>query len=120
MAHVHSFAETAPQLPAQLATYADAGNTRKGYGGAWRVFSAWCENHGARPLHAAPEVVALYLADRAEDGAAVGTLRVAATTIAAEHKAAGLYVSAEAEGVRRTLRGLARRHAIGWRANQTH
>ena len=111
MAHNHSLADTAPQLPAQLAAYADAGNTRKSYGGAWRTFAAWCENHGARPLPASPEVVALHLAARAEDGAAVGTLRVAATAIAAAHKAVSLDVPTEAEGVRRTLRGLARRHA---------
>ena len=95
MAHNHSLAETAPQLPGQLAAYADAvaravqdadaENTRKSYGGAWRTFAAWCENNGARPLPAAPEIVALYLAARAEDGAAVGTLRVAATAIAAVH-----------------------------------
>ena len=121
MAHVHSLAETAPQLPVQLGAYADAvaravqdadaENTRKSYGGAWRTFAAWCANHGARPLPATPEIVALYLAARAGDGVAVGTLRVAATAIAAAHKAAGIDVPTESEGVKRTLRGLARRHA---------
>jgi hypothetical protein len=40
--------------------------TRRGYASDWHTFQAWCERSGLSWLPAAPETVALYIADLAE------------------------------------------------------
>jgi len=89
---------TAISLPAELATaaekakaYADAAlaaNTRRAYAGDWRAFAAWCAARALESLPAAPETVALYLADQA-DRLKPATLERRLAAIAKAHAAAG-------------------------------
>lgn len=81
--------------------------TVKAYRSDWAHFSAWCAAHEVAPLPAAPEVVALYLADLAETHTpATLTRRVSA--IAGAHRAAG-HESPTAEAVvRKALAGIRR------------
>ncbi|HYH23380.1 MAG TPA: site-specific integrase, partial [Azospirillum sp.] len=91
-------APAAAPLPAELATtaekakaYADAAlamNTRRAYAGDWRAFTAWCAARNLESLPAAPETVALYLADQA-DRLKPATLERRLAAIAKAHAAAG-------------------------------
>ena len=47
--------------------------TRRAYRTAWQAFAAFAEAHGATPLPAAPEIVAVYLASRKAEGAGLAT-----------------------------------------------
>jgi integrase len=62
--------------------------TRRGYASDWRTFTAWCEHSGISSLPAAPETVALYIADLAESHKPATVSRHMAA-IAAAHKACG-------------------------------
>ena len=86
-------------------------NTRRAYATAWRAWSAWCASEDVEPLTAQPLHVAAYLAERAEAGAGISTLRTAVAAIAHEHASRGATSPAIHPGVRRVLRGLARRQA---------
>ena len=66
---------------------------------------------GQSALPALPATVAAYLADRADQGASISTVRADAAGIAAAHRAAGHDTPTATEGVRATLRGLARQRA---------
>jgi len=67
---------------------AKAPATRRGYASDWKTFQQWCERAGVSCLPAAPETVALYIADLAESHKpATVSRRMAA--IAAAHKACG-------------------------------
>ena len=55
----------------------------------WRQFEAWAGTHTLEPLPAHSATVAAYLADRAEFGASVSTLRVASAAISAAHRDRG-------------------------------
>ena len=86
-------------------------NTRRAYRSGWQRFETWVARHGETPLPARPETVAAYLADRADRGASMSTVRADAAAIAAAHRAAGHESPTTSEGVRATLRGLARQRA---------
>ena len=86
-------------------------NTRRAYATAWRAWSAWCASERIEPLPAQPVHVAAYLAERAEDGVGISTLRTAVAAIAHEHASRGAPSPAIHPGVRRVLRGLSRRQA---------
>lgn len=88
-----------------------AENTRRAYATAWAMFRAWCEDHGAQPLPAAPETVAAYLTDGATAGRKASTLDLRRAAISAAHRAAGARDPGESEIVVQTMRGLHR--AIG-------
>ena len=90
-------------------------NTRRAYATAWRAWSAWCASEGVEPLPAEPVHVAAYLAERAEAGLGISTLRTAVVAIAHEHGSRGATSPAVHPGVRRVLRGLARRQASAGR-----
>ncbi len=92
-----------------------AANTRRAYAVQWLRFTDWMQSRNLEPLPAAPEHVAAYLADRAEDGIRPATLKQAAA-IAQAHREAGQPNPCQAEGVRRTLAGLVR--SIGCRPRQ--
>lgn len=66
-----------------------AQRTRAAYRLAVGQFNAWCEERRLAALPAAPETVALYLADRASAGRRVATVELDAAGIAAAHRAAG-------------------------------
>ena len=102
--------EHAERIEAAVADVLSA-NTRRAYATAWRAWSAWCASERIEPLPAQPVHVAAYLAERAEDGVGISTLRTAVAAIAHEHASRGAPSPAIHPGVRRVLRGLSRRQA---------
>ena len=64
-------------------------STSASYAHEWNRFVAWSEPSGSRSLPATPEDVAAYLEYRAQAGARASTIKVAAATIAHNHKEAG-------------------------------
>ena len=69
------------------ASYAEA--TKRAYARTVRQFEAWALERGQPALPRRPETVAAYLADRADRGASISTVRADAAGIAAAHRAAG-------------------------------
>ena len=106
-----------PELQAADRGVADAleavlsNNTRRVYGTQWRIFESWCDEVGLGSLPAEPLTVARYLAARAGSGAAVATLRLAASAIAKAHEWAGHESPGKDRGVRASLKGWGRRLA---------
>lgn len=107
----------APLTPAlrraaeRTARYIDAGqadNTKRAYTSAWGTFCRWCVEHGQAPLPARPEIIALYLTMRADDGIKPSTLTTALAAIRAQHLAAGHDSPTTSELVIRTMRGIRR------------
>ena len=64
---------------------ADSANTRRAYAADWRDFEGWCARRRRSPLPAAPETVAAYLSERAEQ-LKVSTLQRRLATIARVHR----------------------------------
>jgi len=88
-----------------------ASKTRRSYRSSWRHFVAWCEEQGYEALPAAPEIVAAYLTDRAEQGVSVSSLKVARAAIRYEHEDNDHPSPTHAPSVAKVLRGLRRRAA---------
>ena len=86
-------------------------NTQRVYGTQWRLFTGWCDEVGLSALPAEPLTVARYLAARAGSGAAVATLRLAASAITKAHEWAKLESPCRDPGVRASLKGWGRRLA---------
>ena len=83
-------------------------NTRKSYARGWTAFERWCLEKGTSSMPADPEFIAAYLAERAESGWKISTIRVAWAAISDAHRQAGHPDVAEHLGIRRTISGLAR------------
>ena len=65
-------------------------NTRRAYAQAWRRFEVWIKQRGpGHPLPATPELVAAFLAELAEEGKSVATLRLTKSALAAVHRPPG-------------------------------
>ena len=86
-------------------------NTQRVYQTQWRIFAGWCDEVGLTSLPAEPLTVARYLAARAGSGAAVATLRLAASAITKAHEWAGHESPCKDRGVRASLKGWGRRLA---------
>ena len=86
-------------------------NTRRVYGAQWRIFEGWCDEVVLQSLPADPLTVARYLAVRANAGATIATLRLAASAIAKAHQLAGHESPGRDPGVRASLKGWGRRLA---------
>ena len=86
-----------------------ADNTRRTYEAQWRVFTGWCDEVGLVSLPAEPLTVARYLAARANAGASIATLRLAASAISKAHEWAKLESPCRDPGVRASLKGWGRR-----------
>ena len=87
--------------------YAEAAKapaTLRGYRSDWRGFTTWCSERSLDPLPAAPETVALYLADLA-GVRAVATLQRHLTSISQAHKGAGFETPTAHRAVRNVWRG---------------
>jgi len=84
-------------------------STRRAYTAAWQAFVVWAEQQGHDHLPAAPETVAVYLTERADDGLSRATLAVARAAIGHVHREGGYADPTANEGCRRVLRGLNRR-----------
>ena len=83
-------------------------NTRRAYDQAWRRFVAWAEARGIPALPATPELAAAFLAELAEEGRSVATLRLQKSALAKVHRSAGHPDPTNNEGVRQVLAGIAR------------
>ena len=97
---------------------ARAGNTVAAYRSAWNTWQTWADEHGASALPAEPPAVAAYLAHRAERGAKMPTIRMAAAAISAAHRQTGHDNPCVHALVRQTVKGLARQAADVGRATQ--
>ena len=65
-------------------------NTRRAYNQAWRRFVTWMKARGhGHPLPATPDLVAAFLAELAEEGKSVATLRLAKSALAKVHRSSG-------------------------------
>ena len=115
--------ETIVELPAPVASFADAAdaaqqyrrasrseNTRRAYRSAVARFTAWCASHGQTALPAAPETVAAFLAAEAATGLAVNTLRLRHAAIRYLHLLAGYPPPTAAALVATTFAGIRRAH----------
>ncbi|MDY0002803.1 MAG: site-specific integrase [Polyangia bacterium] len=99
-------------LVAQARDFASASrapSTLRGYQTCWHHFSEWCSLHGFRPLPALPEVVALYLTDRARTlrpqslGKYLSAISVAHKTAGYDSPTCNPKVGTLLQGIRRTL-----------------
>ena len=86
-----------------------ADNTRRTYTTQWRIFTGWCDEVGLSSLPAEPLTVARYLAARANSGASIATIRLAASVISKAHEWAKLESPCRDPGVRASLKGWGRR-----------
>jgi site-specific recombinase XerD len=82
--------------------------TRKAYASDVKIFSAWCAVHGLAALPAAPETVALFLADQARAGVAASTLNRRLAAIKCAHEAQGYDTPTGHKGVTAALKGIRR------------
>jgi integrase len=97
---------------ARATAYADASSadsTRRAYAADWRDFAAFCERHGFDALPAAPQAVALYVAELATTHR-VGTIRRRLVAITRAHGLAGHPNPTTDPHVRAVLQGVARTH----------
>lgn len=85
--------------------------TRKAYRSDWRCFTGWCARHGLCPLPAAPETVALYIADLAETKTPA-TIRRRLATINQAHYHQGHDRPSRTALVEATWEGICRRLGI--------
>jgi site-specific recombinase XerD len=90
-----------------FAARSKAANTIRAYAADWREFTAWCERHAASQLPAAPETVALYVAELA-DTLRVGTLTRRLSAISQAHQLAGFDSPTHDARVRTVLAGVRR------------
>lgn len=81
--------------------------TRRQYERVWGYFAEFCEERGVSPLPATPEIIAAYLADRAQDLAAV-TVSKDVYVISWKHKQKGLRDTTLAPEVQTVLKGIRR------------
>lgn len=93
-------------IDAIAANYAP--NTLHAYAWAWSHWAAWCAGRDLDPLPATPAAVCAYLAERAEQGIAFGTISLTCCAIAFEHRRAGAVDPTGHEAVRQVRRGLRR------------
>ena len=84
-------------------------NTRRAYAQAWRRFESWIKQRGpGHSLPATPELVAAFLAELAEEGKSVATLRLTKSALAAVHRSTGHQNPTDHEGVKKVMAGIAR------------
>jgi integrase len=91
--------------------------TLKAYRNDWRDFETWCRMHNLPPLPSTPEIIALYISDRASTHA-VGTITRRLTAITKAHQAVGHKESPASTHhfiVGETLKGI--RRALGTKQN---
>lgn len=89
-----------------------AAATVRAYQGDARVFTAWCDRYGFRPLPASPEAVAAFIVAEAETGRAASTLGRRLAAIRYAHKLAGQSDPTDDEGVRAAMKGARRKVGV--------
>jgi site-specific recombinase XerD len=95
--------------------------TKRAYRSDWADFHAWCESVHAAPLPCSPETLASYLAQLADRGKKVSTIRRRIAAISYAHRLKGLTTPGQAEPVRAVLAGIRRKIgvAVGRKAPAT-
>jgi integrase len=90
---------------AELANEDRRPSTRRVYESKWRLFAAFCEERDAEPLPAAPEVVGVYLKERAKE-VSLSTIRQDVAAIRWMHERNGHEDPTDHSGVSRVLDGI--------------
>lgn len=93
---------------AEAITAAHAESTRTVYDWGWSQWERWCHARGATALPAEPALICAYLTERAVDGLSVGSIDLACSAIAYQHRRRGLDDPILTEGVGQVRRGLRR------------
>jgi integrase len=86
--------------------------TLRAYVASWAEFEAWTLKRGVPALPAASETIGRYLADCADRGRAVATIRRHTAAIARAHLARELPDPCRSAQVRNVLAGIARTHGV--------
>jgi len=84
--------------------------TLRAYAQSWRDFEAWCVLRGVDALPARPDDVGRYLAELADRGRKVGTIRRQVAAISRAHDAADVADPTASSRVRQIVAGIARTH----------
>ena len=109
-----AIAERLAALATRAASYAaqsSGAGTQRSYHAAWRGYAAWCADIGRVPLSGDPGLVALYLTERAADGLAVASLKVARAAIVAAHRHAGVALDTTDRRLSMVMAGIVRTQA---------
>jgi site-specific recombinase XerD len=115
MTHLERFAiggSITPELADRAREYfaaSKAFNTRRAYRASWRIFVAWCAEHGVDALPASSSTVVAFLVAQA-DTVKVSTLEVRLAAIRKAHELAGLPSPTPAVEVVTVMAGIRRRH----------
>lgn len=88
------------------ASKADA--TKRAYRTDWADFAGWCEGAGLCPIPASSATLAAYLAQLADRGKTVSTIRRRIAAIAYAHRLKGVDAPHETEAVRAVVAGIRR------------
>ena len=83
-------------------------NTRRAYNQAWKRWVSWSKARGIPALPATPELAAAFLAELAEEGLSVATLRLTKSALAAVHRSTGHQDPTDNAGVKKVMAGIAR------------
>ena len=97
---------------ADYAVRARGNGTRRTYKSAWAHFSAWCRSMDREPLGGDPELVAMYVVRRADDGLTVSSIRVALAAIRTAHLLAGVPLDLSQPRFRLTMEGVVRSRGV--------
>ena len=100
-------------MPSAVQHYVDAArapNTARTYAAQWRAFAVWCDQSGRPALPASPEIIAEYLAQRAQAGAAVASLNVTLAAVRFAHMVAGFSLAIDGATVALVMKGIRRQH----------
>ena len=100
------------QSAARYAASALAPSTRRAYERDWRMFAKWCVARGLRPMPAAPETVAAFLAAEADREFRPVTIGKRAAAIAAAHRAQDEPNPCDSAAVAAVLAGIRRERGI--------
>lgn len=88
---------------------ARAAGTTRVYANAWARWEDWCRLMHAAPLPAAPEAVAAYLAELADGGRSVATIKGALAAVLFFHRQAGHELERSHAAIAAVMGGIARR-----------
>ncbi len=85
-----------------------APRTKAAYRSAWQRYARWCQERGVDALPSEPELVAAYLAERADAGRSVATLSLELAAISQAHLVAGLESPRRAPRLAEAWKGIKR------------
>lgn len=100
------------QAAEAYAVSADAAGTALAYRKHWTAFEVWCAAQGLCALPAAPQTVASYLAQRANEGRRPATLRITIAAILQIHERAGHTSPTADPFVKKTWKGIRRKLGV--------